>query len=104
MVPTYNNMRERESNAENSTEKSVVNFKSLWEVRTGHLGKPLAQTSVRTGPEDGAPVRRPTPGLAATKEGFAHHGRQNGLLQPQIHSGVQGPLPLGLLMLHSVWA
>lgn len=44
MVPTYNIMRE--NNAENPIEKGMVNFESLWEVRTGHPGKSLPQTSI----------------------------------------------------------
>lgn len=54
MAPTYNTVRK---NTENSIDKSIVNFKSLWEVRTEHLGKALPQLP-QTGPDDG-PVRRP---------------------------------------------
>lgn len=54
MAPTYNTVRK---NTENSIDKSIVNFKSLWEVRTEHLDKALPQLP-QTGPDDG-PVRRP---------------------------------------------
>lgn len=94
MVPTYNIMRERIM--------LRILLRRVWltskvygrlglDTRASHWSKLLLGQALMTAPLSGGQCQDR---LQPRKVPHTHGG-QNGMLQPQIHSGVQGPLLLG---------